>query len=261
MAREEDGSAAALFENLKGIVVTNMYSRLTQTVVLVTLAALLGLSGCGNMIFSSGQKAYPDSNEVPIASNFQTSHQLKLQAAEHWRKVSNTSAESLIKAIGTGAVCIPKTGCTTLYVRRNCETSGCKHFACDNVFNRVFFNDFVTALVNLGYPVSEVPTANSITVDIDIQTVSFAANRPQFRYAGETVELGKGIWALKDVASLYDQQGNLTPRTNGEYSFNWFRTEFAAGETPRNELVVTVSAMSPERTYLARNTGLSLIHI
>lgn len=222
--------------------------------VALTIAVATSLAGCAvRGIHSAGQGSYPERNEVPIAANFQTTTQLKLQAAEHWRRVANDSADELIKSFQRGGACIPKNGCTTLYLRRSCETTGCLPQSCDTTFNRVFFNEFLTALVGLGYQVSATPAASSAVVEIDIQAVGFSANRPQYRYAGEPVELGPGIWALRDRNSLIDNQGNTAPRTAG-YDSNWYRTEFAAGATPRNELVISVSAMSPAKTYLARNT-------
>jgi hypothetical protein len=224
------------------------------TTITMALAAT-ALAGCAvQSIHSGGQKSFPDRNEVPIASNFPTSTQLKLQAAEHWRRVANTSADALVRSLKSNGACVPNKGCATLYLRRSCETTGCAPQACETTFNRVFHNDFLTALLTHGYQVSTVPAANAPVVDLDIQAVSFAHNRPQYRYAGQPVELGPGIWALRDVISLMDKSGAETRRTL-DHDTNWFRTEFAAGPTPRNELVITVSATSGANTYLARNTA------
>jgi hypothetical protein len=226
--------------------------RSTRTVIAIAFA--VALSACtAPSIHSGGQGLYPERNEVPIASNFQTSAQFKLQAAEHWRRVAYDSAEGLIKSIRSGGACIPKSTCVSLYLRRSCETTGCRPRSCDTTFNQVFFNELLTALVELGYEVSTTPGANAAVVDIDVQAVRFAANRPQYRYAGRPLEVGPGIWALEDATSLVDSQGNAAPRTTG-FDANWYRAEFASGATPRNELVITVSAISPQKTYLARNT-------
>lgn len=228
-------------------------SRYSSRIVLA-IAVAASLAGCAVQgIHSGGQANFPDRNEVPIAANFGTSSQLKLQAAEHWRRVAYDAADNLIKSLQSGGACMPRNGCITLYLRRSCEATGCAPRPCDTTFNRVFFNDFLTALVSLGYQVSTVPAANAAVVDIDIQAIGFSANRPQYRYAGEPVEVGVGVWALRDSSSLIDAQGNSAPRTSG-FDTNWFRAEFAGGATPRNELVITVSATSPEKTYLARNT-------
>lgn len=230
-----------------------MALRWKRAAVAVTIA--MGLAGCaGPGIYSGGKGAAPERNEVPIAGNYPTSTQFKLQAAEHWRLAANDAAAGLVKSIRTGGACIPGSPCTTLYLRRSCETSGCAPQGCDTTFNRVFFNEFLTALVGLGYQVSAAPSSSAMVVDIDVQAIGFSDNRPQYRYAGKAEEIGPGIWALRDEASLVDAQGAEAPRTSG-LDANWYRTQFAAGPTPRNELVITVSAMSRERVYLARNTS------
>ena len=108
----------------------------------LTLAAAAALGGCAYDIRSGGTGAYPPNNEAPIATNFETSRQLTPQAAEHWRRAANDAAGALVKSFGRG---------TTLYLRRGCETTGCAPQACDTAFNRVFFNEFLTALVDAGH--------------------------------------------------------------------------------------------------------------
>lgn len=219
--------------------------RFTTNAVLA-VAIALGLGGCAHSIYSGTQARYPDRNEVPIATNFETSPQLKLQAAGHWKRVAYDAADGLAKSLRAG-------GATTLFLRRSCETTECAPRACETTFNRIFHNEFLTALVDRGYQVSAVPTPNAAVVEIDVQAVSFSANRPQYRYAGEPVEIGPGVWALRDTSSLIDSQGATALRTEN-LATNWYRTEFAGGATPRNEVVITVSALSSARSYLARNT-------
>ena len=213
---------------------------------LVTILSVAFLAGCAtqNDIHSGGTGLYPANTEAPIAANFKTTHQLKLQAAEHWRRAAEDAAGALDKSLRKGA---------PLHLRRSCETTGCAPQACDTAFNRVFFNEFLTALVNLGHPVVLAPAPGAATVELDLQAVAFAANRPQYRYAGVPVEIGPGVWALGDVTTLYDAGGNVAPRTDSG-PWNWYRTEFAGGATPRGELVVTASVVSPERAYVARDT-------
>ena len=224
--------------------------------IVACVAVLGGLAGCtGKTVVTDGPNNYAAFMEAPVASNFQTSLQPKLQAAEHWRRAANDSADALATALRNGAACIAKTGCKTLYVKRSCETSGCSPTACETTFSRVFFNEFLTALVHQGYQVAAQPVADAITLEIDAQALSFATNRPQFRYAGKAVELGDGVWALKEVVQVADRNGNpLQPESGG--ALNWLRTNFASGATPRNELVLSVSALSPDKTYLARSTSI-----
>lgn len=252
---------------------------------MLSMAAVIGLSGCAvPLIHTAGQDQYPENNEVPVATNFETSLQPKLQATDHWNRVAIHAAEALAESMKLGGVCNPATGCTTLVIERSCTTTGCAPQTCDTPFNRVFHNQFLTALVNLGYKVSDKPVAGGIAVKADVQPVDFGPNRPQFRYAGEKIELGKGVWALQDVVAVIDDESKqfVEPHVKGwwapagpyymgqprPYFFDrpgpyyddraahWYRTQFATGETPSTELVVTVSAQRPDGTFAARHTSM-----
>lgn len=94
---------------------------------------------------------------------------------------------------------------------------------------------------------------SSVLIDIDVQPVVFAPNRPQYRFAGAATELGPGIWALRDVSSMNPGDPSNVPTDPN--ALHWFRTEFAAGRTPKMEIVVTVSASTKTR-YLARATNI-----
>lgn len=219
------------------------------------LACSLVLSGCvGGGLYSGGKESFPPQNEVPIAANFATNTQLKLQAAEHWRRVAEDAAEALAKGLASGGKCVPGRGCVALHVKRACETSGCAPTRCDTTFGRVFHNELLTALVSRGYPVSNVPVAGGLVVEVDAQAVSFSGNRPQYRYAGQPVEIAPGVWALRDVTSLIDAGGEAALRTDN-LDLNWYRARFAGGRTPQSELVLSVSALTAEGTFAARHTG------
>jgi hypothetical protein len=229
-----------------------MNNRLRGT--LPILACAFALAGCMGGLYSGGRESYPPQNEVPIASNFATSMQPKLQAAEHWRRVAEDAAEALAKGLAAGGKCVPGRGCVPLYLKRACETSGCAPTRCDTTFGRIFHNELLTALVSRGYAVSTAPVPGGLVVEVDSQAVAFTANRAQYRYAGQPVELAPGVWALRDVTSLIGTDNEPASRT-GDPDYNWYRARFAAGRTPQNELVVSVSALTAEGTYAARHTG------
>jgi len=219
---------------------------------LVTL--LLGcVSPDLRQIQHDGTQPHADSNEVPIASNFPTSMQRKLQAAEHWKSVANYSASELSNSLQRASTCSIGLQCKTLVIRRSCETTGCTQVACETTFGKVFHEELVTAMVNLGYRVSTVPVKDGITLEYDVQTVSFGPNRPQYRHAGRAVELADGVWALKDPAAVVNSQESLLKPNSGE-RLNWYRTEFATGRTPTREIVVTASAKSADQAYIGRST-------
>jgi len=218
------------------------------------LACSLVLAGCMGGLYSGGRESFPPQNEVPVASNFATTMQPKLQAAEHWRRVAEDAADALAKGLTAGGKCVPGRGCVPVHLKRTCETSGCSPTRCDTTFGRVFHNELLTALVARGYAVSNAPVAGGLVVEVDSQAVTFTANRAQYRYAGHPVELAPGVWALRDVTSLIGDDSQAALRTD-DPDYNWYRARFAAGRTPQNELVVSVSALTAEGTYAARHTG------
>jgi hypothetical protein len=118
-------------------------------------------------------------------------------------------------------------------------------------FSRAFHGQIVTTLVQQKVQVARAADAE-LTVDIDVQPVMFTANRPQYRHAGVPVELGPGIWALRDVATPVPVGASATPPAQD--ALHWFRAEFAAGQTPQAEILVTVSVADAKR-YLARATS------
>lgn len=218
------------------------------------LISIILLSGCAT-IHNTSSDLYPANNETPIAINHKSNLQRKLQAAEHWKQAAQDAANSLINSLKEGGSCITKTGCAVLHVKRSCESTGCSPKSCETTFSKVFHNEFITALVNSGYQVSTIAGANMITVEVDAQVVKFSENRPQYRYAGTAREVGEGIWAIRDVGYVSDGDGGfIKPHVGNAY--NWFRTEFASGQTPSNELIVTASAISPNQAYIARNTSI-----
>lgn len=215
------------------------------------------LFGCSRLptIQSGSETKFPQRNEVPIATNFETSTQLKFQAAEHWKRAANDTVAELSKSLQNGGICFGKENCPTLVVKRSCQTSGCIVKQCESEFSKIFFNQFVSALVNSGQRVSTNAVPNGTEIDIDIQPIKFTENRAQYRFAGVKTEIGEGVWAIKDTALLIDNNGNYV-QPNSDEKLHWHRAEFASGKTPSNEVVITVSARGSDKTYKAMNTSI-----
>lgn len=212
-----------------------------------------GINGDSVAVYNDSNNVYATYSETPLATNFPASMQRKLQAAEHWKRVANFSANELSKSLGNNGNCDGSLRCKTLYIQRICSTKGCTSMPCDTVFGKIFYEGFVSALVNLGFKVSTVPVPESLTIEVDINAISFSGNRSQYRYAGKKVEISDGVWALTDVTTVYDDGGDvIKPKVEG--ALNWFRSEFATGKTPSTELVLTVSAATPDQVYVGRNT-------
>lgn len=216
---------------------------------LLPLLALAPALGFGLMACNGRVPIHPDSerphathSEAPLAGNFPATIQPKLQAGRHWQAIAQDAAASLAQHLGRSQRCGPSVHpCRPLHVaepQRQTE------------FSRAFINALITALVHQGVNVSRAPDA-ALVVHLDVQTVQFAANRPQYRHAGIARELGPGIWALQDVAVLAGQ----TPAQPAEAdALHWFRSQFSAGATPRTEIVLTLSVMDGIR-YAARSTN------
>jgi hypothetical protein len=118
-------------------------------------------------------------------------------------------------------------------------------------FQRALAVQLTTSLVNEGYVVSRAP-AGSLRVDMDVQAVTFTADRPQYRYHGDKTLLAGGVWLLSeiDAGALF----NIGAAAGGLDSYQWFNSQFAPGDTPKTEIIVTVS-VSDQYRYLARNTS------
>lgn len=187
------------------------------------LAAALLATGC----------AMPYS-PVPVATNFASTQQAKLQAAAHWTAISQHIEKQLAPALKNS----PR---RPLYVSALQATP----------FSQAVASQLTTSLVNDGYVVAKTPDA-ALTVEIDTQVVAFAADRPQYKFAGERSALVAGLWVLTEIE--HTAQWFATVAIAGQDAYSWFHSQFAAGATPKTEIIVTVG-VSDEQRYYARSTS------
>jgi uncharacterized lipoprotein YajG len=196
---------------------------MTLKQLVAALACLQFVAGC----------ATPYS-EAPLATNFPTNRQPKLQAAAHW----NVIAGDVAKQISAGLK-----DKRPLFVDQSSVRT---------VFDRAFTNDLISALVAGGHTVLKSPTG-ALNVDVDTQTVRFSPNRPQYNYAGVATALTTGVWALHQAHATAGAV--LVAGVASADAYSWFRAEFATGETPQTEIIVTTS-VSDASQYLARSTSI-----
>ncbi|MBK6401254.1 MAG: hypothetical protein IPP18_01295 [Rhodocyclaceae bacterium] len=221
----------------------------------IAVCALAGLAGCagqpatlgparaGPPIHAGEPRLTASHGETPVASNFKTATQPKLQAGQHWIAIADDTGRAIVEMLRRRAPCGPGVDkCSLVQVRPPTPMTE---------FGRAFHGQIVTTLVQQKVQVARAADAE-LTVDIDVQPVMFTANRPQYRHAGVPVELGPGIWALRDVATPVPVGASATPPAQD--ALHWFRAEFAAGQTPQAEILVTVSVADAKR-YLARATS------
>ena len=190
----------------------------------MALAAGILLAGCASRY-----------TPTPLAANFPTTKQAKLQAAHHWGVIADNIEKHIVAEL-------PKSPRRPVYLNEAKDPTP---------FQRALAAQLTTSLVNDGYVVSRTP-AGSLKVDMDVQAVTFTANRPQYRYYGEKAVLTGGVWLLSEIEApaLLD----VAAGAGAWDAYDWFNAQFAPGATPRTEIIVTVS-VSDQYRYLARNTS------
>lgn len=174
-------------------------------------------------------------NEAPLATNFPTTKQPKLQAAAHWNVIAKDVAQHL-------SAYLKVKDAPPLFVN---EASN------KTAFDRAFTNQLISALVAAGYAVTKLPS-DALIVDVDIQVVRFSANRPQYRHTGLATALATGVWALH--AAEATAGAVLVTGVASADAYTWFSSEFASGATPQTEIIITTSVSDLTR-YVARSTN------
>lgn len=172
---------------------------------------------------------------APVATNFPTSHQAKLQASAHWQVISDHMARELRTSLKTA----PR---RALYVQA-LQTSS---------FTQAAETHLITALVNDGFVVVKTPEPGALRVELETQVVAFSKNRPQYRYTGEPSILASGAWVLTGIE--HSTTWLATTAIYAADAYHWFHSLFAPGPTPKAELIVTVSVADQQR-YYARTTS------
>ncbi|MYM34855.1 hypothetical protein GTP38_10940 [Duganella sp. FT94W] len=172
---------------------------------------------------------------TPIPANFAATKQAKLQAAQHWGVIADNIEKQL-------AAELRKSPPRPVYLSEPKDP---------NPFQRALAAQLTTSLVNDGYVVSRSP-AGSLRVELDVQTLTFAADRPQYRYYGEKTALAGGVLALSVIDAGVGF--NAVTGVGTVDAHQWLNSQFAPGETPKTEIIVTVS-VSDQYRYLARATS------
>ncbi len=194
---------------------------LNKSIIIATLSVMV-MAGCD----------MPHSEE-PLATNFPTTKQPKLQAASHWNVIASDVAKRMAGRVE------PK---RALYVNQS---------SAKTPFDRAFSTQLISALVAEGFVVNKT-AQGALSVDIDTQAVRFTANRPQYKHAGTATALTAGVWALRQGDAT--GAAALAAAIVTADAYTWFRSEFATGETPQTEIIVTTS-ISDSSKYIARDTN------
>lgn len=194
--------------------------------IIITMLSTMVMTGC----------ATPYS-EAPLATNFPTTKQPKLQTASHWNVIASDVAKRMATRVE------PR---RALYVNQN---------SAKTPFDRAFSTQLISALLAEGFVVNK-SAQGALSVDIDTQAVRFTANRPQYKHTGTATALTAGVWALRQGEAT--GAAALATAIVAADAYTWFRSEFATGETPQTEIIVTTSVSDSSR-YIARDTNVYYI--
>jgi len=187
--------------------------------------------------------------EAPLATNFETSKQIKLQAAHHWQVIANDMADTLASALAKGTDCAgPAQNCASMAIGPTIPLSA---------FGKAFQSQFVSRLVNKGVNVSADSEAD-IVVSIDAQTVKFSPGRSQYLGAAKFTLISTGLWGLHEIERHESLGAAAFTAAVIADVVQWNMSEFAKGPTPQIELILTTSATKNGK-YLARTTNVYYI--
>jgi len=203
----------------RGLEVKNRKNLLAHSVC--AMAVMIAVSGCTAQY-----------SEVPIAKNFPTSDQKKLQAAAHWDVVAADISAKLRMEID-GKVQRNE----GLYISSSRQTP----------FNHAVETELIASLVSDGYTVLKTP-GNAIEVAVDTRVVEFSPKRIQAKNIGVPTALVSGVWVLSEVDATL--AGAATAAVAAADLSRLFNSDNASGATPQTEIMVSVS-VSNQNQYLA----------
>lgn len=172
---------------------------------------------------------------VPVATNFPSTQQAKLQAAAHWGVIARHMANELGPTLRSA----PKRALVVLPLQ-------------SSTFSQGVTTHLVTALVSDGFIVLRQPEPGALKIELDTQVVAFSAERPQYRYTGLPTTLASGAWVLTSIQ--HSPEWLATAAVYGYDAYRWFTAQFAPGATPKTEVIATLS-VSDEQRYYARTTS------
>lgn len=191
-----------------------------------------GLALCGALLTAGCAVPY---SPAPVATNFPSTQQAKLQAAAHWGVIARHMAGQLAPSLKVNAK-------RPLYVTSQQSSA----------FAQGVSAHLVTALVNEGYAVVKVPDANTLRIELDTQVVAFSGKRPQYRFAGERTALVPSAWVLTGID--HSVEWLVSAAVAGQDAYAWFHAQFAPGATPKTEIIVNLS-LADDARYYARSTS------
>lgn len=176
-------------------------------------------------------------SEVPIAANFKTSSQEKLQAAGHWSLISEDLSKKLQENM---AQKVDKTN--AIYISAT-------NYA---PFNQAVVDELISSLISSGYNIVKRPN-DAIKIDVNTQVLQFSPNRLQAKSIGIPTLITTGLWTSAEIGSITGA-GVATAAIAGSEALAYMNSDRASGPTPKTEIIVDIT-VSNEINYIAKSRG------
>jgi hypothetical protein len=187
------------------------------------MTAIISIAGC-----------VPRYSETPIATNFPTSSQEKLQAASHWKIITQDLSKRL-QANLAGKINQDQ----AIYISAKDASE----------FNQATVAELISTLVAENYKVVKSST-NAIKIEVDTQVLSFSPQRLQAQRIGLPTAITTGLWAITELDQGITNSGVASALIIGADAQAYFYADRAKGPTPKTEIIINVSATDGDR-YIA----------
>ncbi len=193
-----------------------------RSIVLATTLVIL-MSGC----------ATPYA-EAPIPKNYQRTEQTKLQAAAHWKIIADDLATSVLKNVDKSKI---------VYVNEPTAKSD---------FNEAMHSMLISAMVSKGIVVVKSSATANLSIDMNAKILKFTKDRGGDS-AGQLTALAAGVWVLRSALRSLNPMNVIRVSTIGLAgaidAYRFSDSENSAGETPQNEIIVTITASDKNQYF------------
>ncbi len=177
--------------------------------------------------------------ETPVATNFPTTSQQKLQAASHWDAIAGDLSKKLQTSLNSK---LDKSN--PVFISSTEQT----------VFNQVLISSLIASLLEDGYKVATTNTPNATAVNVDTTVVKFSSDRKKSGTVGYPSLIATGLWALAESSSV-SAAGAVTAGIFSYDAYSYFNSEKATGPVPQSEIIVNLTAVQ-DNQYLAATKGI-----
>jgi hypothetical protein len=199
------------------------------------------LISCGAVALAIAALAGCAQSPVPIADNFNTTHQKKVRSAGHWQIISQDASREMLKMLdGAGVAANARVS----LVSPDKPTE----------FDKTFHELLTTALVNAGRRVSN-DDQGALKLSYKAQLVVHNSPRPQF-VPGTATALTAGVFALYGMR--YEHVDTFLAAGLGAAALADYGASVNSGGPTATELILTTSASTPDQ-ILARKTDVYYI--